>query len=71
MHLINNQGSVEDIKCSLGYMKFKSHKELLGDLFLLEESLKDEKMFRNRITVIVMIEKKIKSLNNQAKTWIR
>lgn len=53
-YLINNNGSVADIRCSLSFGSTKED---------LEASLEDEKKKRNRITVITMLERALKKKN--------
>lgn len=58
-HLINQSGSVDDIKCSLSFIKQCTPQTIS----LLTNSLENERQNKNRATVIKMLEAKIKKLN--------
>lgn len=61
-HLINNMGNTHDVKCSLDFINPKTPEETRSDIELIELSIKDEKMFRNRKTVLNLLESKLKKL---------
>lgn len=63
--LINNKGSVEDVRTSLYYINPQTEKAARKDIQYLKDSVKDEQNFRNRISVIALIERRINVIRKQ------
>ena len=59
---LSNHGSVEDIKCSLGYINPDEAASRKKHIAYLERSLICEKQDKKRDTVIKMIEVKLRKL---------
>lgn len=58
MDFLNRQGSVEDSRCSLSYIT----KNTPENIERLKASILDEKGGQNRVTIIKMLEAKLKKL---------
>ena len=68
-HLYNQKGSVDDIRCSLGFIYPKSVEQALADNETLAASIANEKENKNRATVIKMLESKKAQIEKQIKTF--
>lgn len=64
-YLLNQLGSVDDIRCSLELLNPKNHQDIESVLKYLQSSIDDEKQNKNRATVIRMIKSKIKKINKK------
>ena len=68
--LLGNFGSVDDIRCHLQLICWKKGRKVYEDLSYLSRSLDSEKEGKNRKTVIEMIERKMRNIEDkQLRPW--
>ena len=67
--LLSNNGSVEDIRNSLYFVKPVDPEDARELLKWLQESLDDEVKNRNRSTVIKLIQSKVRLIKKQFQPW--
>ncbi|HNX87728.1 MAG TPA: hypothetical protein PKH58_01490 [Paludibacteraceae bacterium] len=69
MELLNRKGSVDDIRCSLGFITPKTEREIKLALAQVSSSHHDEQMNRKRTTVLSMLMTKYNKLIKQLQQW--
>lgn len=63
--LLNRKGSIDDIRCSLGFIAPKDKRQAYADIEWLTDSLRDETMNKKRASVISMIEARIRRIQKK------